>query len=63
MNEVKIRIAAYDEDNLFEDQYIEIDGSSEEYLVLYDIFSSEKTDFSTIGNGGNLNFSIKILRI
>ncbi|OYT29989.1 hypothetical protein B6U98_00815 [Thermoplasmatales archaeon ex4572_165] len=61
-NEVKIRIAAYDEDDLFDDQYIGIDGSSEQYSIQYDIDNMEVTDFSTIGDEGNLNFSIEILR-
>jgi hypothetical protein len=61
-NEVKIRIAAYDEDNLFDDQYIGIDGSSEQYSIQFDIDNTEVTDFSTMGDEGNLNFSIEIIR-
>jgi len=61
-NEVKIRIAAYDEDNLFDDQYIGIDGSSEQYSIQFDIDNTEVTDFSTTGDEGNLNFSIEIIR-
>jgi len=61
-NEVKIRIAAYDEDNLFDDQYIGIDGSSEQYSIQFDIDNTEVTDFSTTGDEGNLKFSIEIIR-
>ena len=63
-NKLRIQLNAIDKDqnSILGDPTIEIDGSKEEFLIYYDINNSDLTDYSLMGDEGELSFSIDIIR-
>jgi hypothetical protein len=60
---LSIRIIAFDKDNsLLGDSPVKINGSQEFYSIEYDVTNLNQTNYTLIGNEGEVTLSIQIKR-